>query len=185
MSGQRASESERARERESDRGEGEREKPNSLTSLSERCLASSSVEGTPSAVVASDESHIKVRTPRHPSVKPRRPREMRAGADSVAPDAELVAAAAAEAEERESEPLRPFFDALPSPPPSLNAVDDDGPAGEKSPPWAAVLRMGERGEEGIERALNESCSRRFSAEATTRRRKSATSRHLFSLLCPF
>jgi len=101
--------------------------------------------------VASEESHMKVRTPRHPSTKPRSPREKRAGTDSVVADAGAVVAAA-----EESKFLRPFFDALPSPPPSLNAVDEDGPAGEKSPLWAAARRTGERGEDGI--SLLKMCS---------------------------
>jgi len=100
--------------------------------------------------VASEESHMKVRTPRHPSTKPRSPREKRAGTDSVVADAVVAAA-------EESKFLRPFFDALPSPPPSLNAVDEAGPEGEKSPLWAAARRTGERGEDGI--SLLKMCSR--------------------------
>ena len=131
--------------RESENDREQKKKKNAekkRTSLSERCLASSSVEGTPSAVVASDDSHMNVSTPRHPRKKPRRPRAKTAGADSVVVAADVPAAAELF--------LRPFFDALPSPPAAAAAsVDEDGPAGEKSPLWAADRRMGERGEEGI------------------------------------
>ena len=140
----------------------------SLTSLSERCLASSSVEGTPSAVVASEASHIKVRTPREPSAKPRRVRATSAGKDCAD-----VAAARAD----ELLILRPLFDALPSPPPAaaapLGAEEEEGPAGEKSLLCAAARRTGERGEDGI--VDEESSTTKDEEEERGERKKSAAS----------
>lgn len=88
----------------------------------------------------SEASHIKASTPREPRAKPSRVRATSAGKDSaVAADARADALLF----------LRPFFDALPSPPTPLGGEEEEGPAGENSLLCTAARRMGERGEAGI------------------------------------